>query len=504
MRLNFGCSTCLRLLLAFCGAGHLFAQAERVDCHQSGHHRYVLVDLGTLGGPTSHQLAGLQLLNNRGTLIAFGDLAAPDPYAPNCLQNCFLSHAMKWENGVTTDLGALPGVNDSLAFGISANGLIAGLSEDGVIDPLTNFPEVEPVLWERDGRIVDLGSLGGNEGQAFSVNTRGQVVGVALNATPDAYAPFFYLLPAATQARAFLWERGAMQDLGTLGGPDAGAFTVNERGQIGGMSFTNSTANATTGIPTVHPFLWENGHMLDIGSLGGTLSVLGVVCCGNGTPGLNNRGQISGTSTLAGDKVQHAFFWERGVLRDLGTLGGANSQEFYLTETGEVVGRADFSPSSTDHHAFSWKDGVMTDLGTLGTWPCSTSYGANSREQVVGDTGICNVGGGPPFLSEHGERMVDLNTLVLPGSDLTLDAASFINERGEIAGDALLPNGDTRAILLIPCDRDHADFEGCKGHVDEVVTDDMLAAAAAAPTRLTKGSVNHESRVWARQVSQLP
>jgi hypothetical protein len=117
----------------------------------------------------------------------------------------------------------------------------------------------------------------------------------------------------------------------------------------------------------------------------------------------------------------------------------------------------------------------------------------------VGDTGLCNVGGGPPFISEHGEHMVDLSVLVLPGSDLTLDAASFINERGEIAGDALLPNGDTRAILLIPCDRDHADFEGCDGHVDEIVTDDILATTTAAPSRLNKGSVNHESRVWGNQ-----
>jgi probable HAF family extracellular repeat protein len=236
--------------------------------------------------------------------------------------------------------------------------------------------------------------------------------------------------------------------------------------------------------------------MVDIGSLGGTLSVSGVLCCGGGTAGLNNRGQIIGTSTLAGDQVHHAFFWEHGVLTDLGTLGGANSEAMYLTETGEVVGRVDFSPSSTDHHGFVWKDGLMKDLGTLAPWPCSTATGANTRGQVIGETGVCFVGGGPPFLSEHGEPIVDLNALVLPGSDLTLDAASFINERGEIAGDAVLPNGDTRAILLIPCDRDHADFKGCEGHVDEIVTDDMLVTTKAAPSRLGKGSVNHETRGW--------
>jgi hypothetical protein len=123
---------------------------------------------------------------------------------------------------------------------------------------------------------------------------------------------------------------------------------------------------------------------------------------------------------------------------------------------------------------------------------------------VVGDTGICNVGGGPPFLSEHGEPIIDLNALVLPGSDLTLVSASFINERGEIAGGATIPNGDTRAILLIPCDRDHADFEGCAGHADEIVTDDTLVTTTTAPSRLNKASVNHESSVWNRRFSSLP
>jgi hypothetical protein len=46
--------------------------------------------------------------------------------------------------------------------------------------------------------------------------------------------------------------------------------------------------------------------------------------------------------------------------------------------------------------------------------------------------------------------MVDINTLVLPGSDLEIVDLFDINDRGEIAGGAVLPNGDEHAILLVP------------------------------------------------------
>jgi hypothetical protein len=57
--------------------------------------------------------------------------------------------------------------------------------------------------------------------------------------------------------------------------------------------------------------------------------------------------------------------------------------------------------------------------------------------------------------------MVDLNTLVTPGSGLTLTKANFISDHGEIAANGVLASGDTRAVLLIPCDENHPGVEGC-------------------------------------------
>jgi probable HAF family extracellular repeat protein len=41
--------------------------------------------------------------------------------------------------------------------------------------------------------------------------------------------------------------------------------------------------------------------------------------------GLNNKGEVNGVATLLGDTAQHAFLWRDGVMTDLSTLGGPNS-----------------------------------------------------------------------------------------------------------------------------------------------------------------------------------
>lgn len=223
--------TVVSLLAALATPVRMAAQDSTTQSHK--HHRYKLIDLGTFGGPTSWvSNPDAKDLNNRGTVQGWADTSVPDPNYPNCWDypDCFVAHAFQWQNGVLTDLGTLSGGSSSAGAWINDSGVIAGISQNGLNDPLTGFPEEAAVVWQ-NGQIVDLGTFGGNQGSTAAINNRGQIVGGALNTIPDPYASaltgsFVLFAPAATQARAALWNNGALQDLGTLGGNDAIAMSI--------------------------------------------------------------------------------------------------------------------------------------------------------------------------------------------------------------------------------------------------------------------------------------
>jgi len=478
------CITAMTLFAALVIPVRLTAQEQPASQQDKKEHRYKLVDLGTFGGPVGYlNWPGAQVLRNRGAIAGAADTSTPDPNYPNTSlwlpPDPFIMHAFQWYNGVLTDLGALPGANSSFANWISANGLIAGLSETGVIDPLLGVPEANAVLWKK-GEMINLGTLeGGVESFATAVNSLGQVTGNAVNTIPDPFSPFGY------QNRAFRWdEEKGMQDLGTLGGPDAAPGPMNEGGQIAGFSYTNSSPNPVTGLPTLDPFLWENGKMLDLGTLGGT----------SGFPtDLNNRGQVVGQSNLAGDVIFHPFLWTKSRgMQDLGTFGGDTGTTNWINDAGEVVGKADLpGPAPQTHGAFLWKKGVMTDLGRLYSDACSNAVSINSKSQVVGCSSDCT-NCLHPFLWEGGGPMIDLNAFVPPGSDVQLTFAVSINDRGEIACFGKPPgapprDGDSQApvFLLVPCDDEHSDEEGCEGENPAGVTQNSPAPAIQQPATAT-------------------
>ena len=138
-------------------------------------------------------------------------------------------------------------------------------------------------------------------------------------------------------------------------------------------------------------------------------------------------------------------------MQDLGTLGGTQSAANAINEKSEIVGEA--YPVAGNIHAFFWKRGVMTDIGTVSGCTDSNAGSINSRSQVVGEAFGCETTS-HAFISESGGPAIDLNELVPPGSELFLVEAEFINDRGEIAGLGVLPNGDGHAFLLIPNEHD--------------------------------------------------
>jgi len=418
--------------------------AEKGQVPAAKHHRYKVVDLGTFGGPGSSVNCCEHQITARGVVVGSADTSAANPN-PGCFNgplggtDCNVNQAFLWRDGTLTDLGALPGGYNSYSQAVNARGTVVGSAENGVTDPVLGIAEFEAVLWH-NGQIVNLGTLGGNESVALDINDRGQIVGITANAVPDAASMFGF----PTQTRPFVWKDGVMRDLDTLGSSDGAAFMTNKRGQIMGQFYVQGTTN-------IDSMFWdEDGKAADIGTLGGTNSN----CSSCGPWFINDRGQVVGNSSLAGDTTHHGFIWARGTLTDLGTLGGNNSEANWINNSGLVVGRADV-PGSLTHHGFLWKHGVMTDLGVIDGDACSTAYAVNSSGVIVGDAGICFVGG-RAWLSENGGPMVDLNDLALPGSGLHLQDARLINDRGEIVCTGVLANGDQHAVLLIPVDEDEA------------------------------------------------
>jgi probable HAF family extracellular repeat protein len=470
-------------------------RAERGDDtqdHHHKHHHYRLVQIPTLGGPGTNFLDNtnnIAVLNAHGVVSGGGaDTKIPDPYSPTYWwSNGNIAHAFVWQDGTLTDLGSLPGPNNSVSAWISANGIIAGLSENGQIDPsVTDLPEFSAVMW-RDGKIINLGSLpgGGYQSAAVSVNNRAEVVGVATNLVPDSNSLFQYnpngwgggFVPYGYQLRAFIWDsESGMQDLGTLGtGTDAEAIRINERGQVIGNSYIGSGPGLCYGVASGAAFVWDREHgMVDLGGFGGTCTF---------ASDLNNKGQIVGASSVKGDTYQRAFLWQHGSLRDLGgSLGGKSTLAIAVNENGETVGSANL-PGETTFHATLWRHvGRMTDLGTVGSDPCSFAQGVNDKGQVVGDSSPSDCvmfNTSRAFLWEHGS-IVDLNMLIPPKSPLYLLYGYTINNRGEIAVNGRDARGIEQAALLIPCDEDHSGLEGC-----DYDTVDAETAAQVSPAQIT-------------------
>ena len=264
--------------------------------------------------------------------------------------------------------------------------------------------------------ITDLGSFGGTYGAvASSVNDSGQVTGTS------------YLSGSAIVEHAFLYSNGVMQDIGTLGGQGSEGAGINDSGQVVGNSALSSGVQ--------HAFLYSNGVMNDLGTLGGT---------GSSAGGINDAGQVTGTAELSGPQVYDAFVYSSGVMNDLGAAPGVSGSDGWaINASGQVVGTGSLI-STGANNAFLYSDGVWQSLGTLGG-ANSDAEGINTSGEIVGFSDT--IGNYYHAFLYSGGVMQDLGTL--PGYNSS--ASQGINDLDQIVGysyvtGSSLPN-DYRASL---------------------------------------------------------
>jgi probable HAF family extracellular repeat protein len=291
--------------------------------------------------------------------------------------------------------------------------------------------------------VISLGTpLGGSASGAAAINDLGWIAGDSNLAGDQAQ-------------NAVLWVYGYPVNLGTLGGPNSSVLWpgLNNEGQVVGISDTAATDpngeswSCGAFLPGSHAghtcvaFFWQRGRMTALPTLGGNN--------GFGT-GINNRGQAVGwAETPVHDTTCNppqvlqfeAVVWgPRGQSQQLPPYStDPDGAATGINDRGQVVGISGICQNAVGNrtaiHALLWQSGTPTDLGNLGGMAWNTPMALNNRGQIVGFSDLRgdDNGNNPnfhAFLWSSPGPMQDLNTL----AGDAISEALGIDEQGQIVG----------------------------------------------------------------------
>jgi probable HAF family extracellular repeat protein len=262
-------------------------------------------DLGTVFGGVSPQATDI---NDTGQITV-------NVYRPDVSTGAF-TRAFLYSDGVFREIdGPLGERNSWWAARINARGEITGFAERAFATDRRGF------LYS-DGRVQDLGTLGGQDSEGNAINDLGQVTGRADTPGGDYHM--------------FLYECGVMRDLGTLGGQFSQGNAINEKGWIAGRS-------TIAGDSRFHAALYRDGRMVDLGfppgGIVGDHSVFGI----------NAAGWVVGLLDVD-ESTRRGWVHDGTSMRDLNALlvdsmGAVVLAAFDINDAGQIVGSASFGGS---------------------------------------------------------------------------------------------------------------------------------------------------------------
>jgi probable HAF family extracellular repeat protein len=340
---------------------------------------------------------------------------------------------------------------------IARNGLVAGAVQqhDNTLHAA--------LFYGRQTLDISQPGIGGKNSLTYGVNVFGQAVGGGETAQPDPGAVDFCgfkalgLSTGGPVCAAFIWQNGLMRKLPTLGGNNGSGTQVNTWGVVSG-EVENTTPDP--GCPQRFEFRrvkWQGGKIIQppLATYPGDPD--GVAYA------INDAGQVVGsTGTCAPYNPnyqlamvpEHPMLWEAdGTPRYLGTLGGTGSDPnaanlaININNKGHAVGTSALVGDETGH-AFLWtKEVGIQDLGTLDGDFASAAVAISDGEQI---TGISIGPNGPRAFVWQDGSMSDLNDLVRP-TPLHLFLGTAINASGQIAGLAVdIRNGNVHGYVATP------------------------------------------------------
>ena len=266
-------------------------------------------------------------------------------------------------------------------FVISNTGWVAGGAGVGAAE--------HAALWH-EGSMTDIGNpgLGGNS-IAFGVDEFGHAVGeaedIATNlSTKEDFCGFQFMgyTSSPTPCVPFIWNEGKMVRLRTLGGVNGVANQINSYGVVAGYA-ENTTPDTNCPAPQKYqfkPVVWYGDWILPLRTVGTDPD--GVAFS------VNDWGQVVGTTGtcaafnpgfLFNLQPVHAVLWQNGKAHDLGGLPGeSNYMAHDINNLGEVVGG-----SATEGFLWTAESGML-GLGAVGSDIYSIALGINDKSQVVG------------------------------------------------------------------------------------------------------------------------